>query len=977
MLRIEGSTLVTTHHASPSDGLTIRNKEGWQLSLSKVDRISRVEITDKWGLVNSGPVRFVSDGQTISSSLVDREVKKLHGSDKQLFGFQVYKHEDTTYVVFGQYGLPAGGRVGDFGVGLTATALGTYAILNGLPNFLGNAALGMGTSLLRYAWSTPGDDYDDKQANREGLLGGLAGIIGGVISDVVPADGRVAVAARNIGSTLVSTAAVTGASEGRLPTKGEMGVAAGSGFVGGLVHMGSSSVLNNSASSLMRRGAVGAFSGAAAGATSNTLSNMGRNAIADPEQEQKNWYDGLVFSLVSGAYTGAVYDVRGEMDRRAKLNKLLEEARANQEAEELAFKAKQEADEAAAQHKANNEAAAKKFQSSMITKEQALQGKERIVVQEQQGLYSDVEGECGRHVDKWLNTGYQPKDPSLKGNRAAIMEQLAQGEKLNFHKKGHGDHHVRFHDPSGISSRYHTARTNRMNLNGEWEQFRQEKSRGPAPVPRRAPQQRSRPSGGAANPEGVKHDLQMQAAYLDQCEAALGGKYEELQKTVAANFRSRVRGLIEEGYRLSDPLLNKNENAILEQLAQGHRLNFKKGHKGDKDYRKVPVQSRDAVTRNQGLAREREEIRKALESVARDQRVFEMTAAEVERLTQEISRGQKAYDELWGQLNDAFAEKIERLLSEGYTLTDQRLCRVGKIIEQLAHGHRLCFHHKSKRDRHLHSSYNWNNQCFRELRSQLIANHEQLAAHQQLMEELELATPASRAPIPDFTDLTLEGREKQFAYTEQVIKTERRNLRAEVEEGLGSRVNDLLRRGFHLKDQNLKGDISAILDQLARGKMLTFKKDGKSRAVESTHAQEVNASIRKTEKILAADREHLAWDLNSYQSARASDIKRMHETLEKRIAERTRRIDEAVSEAVSLQAKGNKTSEKHLNGNPEAMRAHLEAGNYIEFKGNRCVSVHYACRYDAEKIEEIPELQRRITNAELAFAADFGMEGNT
>lgn len=412
--------------------LLIKNFEGWQLSLSKIDDVCQIELVDKWGTRINETILFVgsvsSDRIQDPSFLVQKKIKQLAQSESQLFGFQVYKKDGLYFVVFGDYGLKGGGKKEGLRSGIGYALLGAAMFLKGSKvlggqgsKVLGSCYFAFGSSLIQYSVTTSEEEYDNDKAQQQAGAGFITGAFGqGISSFLKPVQGYELI--KRMVGPIFSTFIQTLFLHGRAPNRNEMLTSVLVSGVGGLTYEGVSKAYYRPDATLVDKAIVGGLAGAASSGVSNALSNT----LKGEKEADKHF--GISATL--GACSGAMQEVREEMDRREQLEiDLLKEIQKQQEEE----RARQEA--------VKKELTAEKSkleskQTSLLNREQSLSQAANNALQKKQEALAVIDRKLGQKIENLLKQGFVLKNQ--QNTRASAVEQLAQGQQLTFHQYHRG-----------------------------------------------------------------------------------------------------------------------------------------------------------------------------------------------------------------------------------------------------------------------------------------------------------------------------------------------------------------------------------------------------------------------------------------------------------------------------------------------------------------------------------------------------------
>lgn len=516
---------------------TIKNKDGWKLTLSKVNETCQINLTDKWGINVTQAVTFVGpqpiqNKPSSSLDLINKEFTKLERSERQRFGFQVNEQDGKYFVVFGDYGLKGGTKEGALDLGVGAAAIGGgLLIFTSAPVLLGGVFVGGGISLAQYAWTTPENEFTNKKAAKAGLIGGACAFVGGGISTLMgPAAAGAPLAdkiwnagCRTIASSVSSTTTQTVCNEGRAPKTKELVIAVGAGLVGAGVSGGTSSALSHATDDLVDKATIGMIAGGASSATSNTISNGLNN---------KSLEDGLGFAVISGAYSNSVHAVREEMDRKAKLE---ENTPSNPETPN--------SDE-------HNE-----LINTIRLQDEAFQKR-----------LNRIDAKYGPKVDELLADKFFLTDQRMK-SRKVIIENLAQDHSLCFHHPDKKPVILKNDIDAGWNSPYmikkRQSHQENLKLLAAYES-------------QKTPPKDDLPSNVAQNDLLFDNSLEERKNQLARCGSQLQKQWEDILSTVTTKYGDQVNDLQRQGFKLKDLNLNGNISAILEEMAKGASHTYKK-----------------------------------------------------------------------------------------------------------------------------------------------------------------------------------------------------------------------------------------------------------------------------------------------------------------------------------------------------------------------------------------------------------------
>lgn len=451
-----------------------------------------------------------------------------------------------------------GGRREDRIMGIASAILGAYVVLNGKSSFWGYSLMGLGTSLIHYSSITPDEEYDSRRARREALIGFLSGSAGqGVSYFLKPITGYELL--KKIANVFVSNVVQVWGQSGRAPNRREWISTFLISGLSRLTHSGISQALNSENDTLVAKAIVGGLAGAASGGMSNALSNTLKK---DPEPPEKHF----AISATLGAFTGAVSEVREEMDRRDYLRKELEKTiqKAAEEQEAIGKKLNEE------------RLAIETKQAALVKKEQSLSEAEKTAIQKKQDTIHAMNRKYGQYIDSLLANGYKLTNQNLN-SKEKILEQIVVGEQLTFHKyhKGKEVGKASFKDQSlkdqyyQAISEYNSLQTDRRSIQAERSALHTEMEGYNQKVP-----------GSFTKENG----------YQGSVEPVTQNAWQKKLQDVSAQLKSTVEDLQGRGYKLTNKELNGNVDKIMEQLAMDHELAFKKGDKRKYIKFKPPVE---------------------------------------------------------------------------------------------------------------------------------------------------------------------------------------------------------------------------------------------------------------------------------------------------------------------------------------------------------------------------------------------------
>ncbi len=931
--------------------IIISNEEGWKLTLTQVDETCRIILTDK----SDHPQDF-SCSEFGSVDLLGREIIRLTSGEE--FGFEVQEEFGKYSLVFCSFKHEAGSRSRDLLFGVTIVILGAGLVWNRKVHRVPSGVVfASGSAVVRYATTTPDNKYSRRACATEGVTGALGGLVGGGVSTYVPAAGWIATTARNLASTVASTFAQTGYKERRLPKGKELGAATAAGLAGSLAQtctkMALDVLTNNWFTSLFGRAFVGSVSGATGGAASNTASNY-------LKEEGPSLTDGLGVSMLSGGFSGAVYDVRGELDRRAKIEEAAREEAAQKKPDEKPPEAKKKP-EADKQPDVNTARESQAIE---------LQDEEGRVALLEKSVKDAIEGSRGLKVRDLFFRGYRPKDQRINTAEEAL-KQIAMGHELNFHKK---DKHEVVSDPSQKGN-YWEAEAQRRSLEVKKAQF--SNSPPPPSESKREAPKAAEPSSGApkenGKPEGQGDDFSNRAAKLDAREQELNMREQGILQAVKVELGEKVSESQRKGYRIGDDSLNGNVQAILQQLAKGEHIAFKKGEK--RHY----VHSKIAPEAQQKLAEQREALSWDRAALERDKRAANLTSSDIHTIKSQITTIEQWRNDILARTDKQYGEKVDILLRDKFRLTDQRHNTRAKIIEQLAYGHELHFHHpkdKSKDFTLKSDLFTFDGPTGRKKHEALRGYHDLLAAHErQLQEEAAKNRPAGGS-APDPTDFSLEGRGKQLDYAEQKINRMRQGILPKVRLEKQDEVTELQRCGYRVIDDSINGNVEKILEQLAMGHHITFKKGDERVYMESSEAKKAIKEIKQAETNLAKARANLLSDTKLSKYDRVHTLRQQEQRIQGVEKEGAQSLDKAVLEVQMLQVKGYKLTKSWLERDIDEVRWKLAEGEtlFLEKDSHNKKDPHkkqVSVEGFKERSKKLDGLKLENETAKKAYHADF------
>ncbi len=434
--------------------------------------------------------------------------------------------------------------------------------------------------------------------------------------------------------------------------------------------------------------------------------------------------------------------------------------------------------------------------------EKTLQGEFQKLEQREQSLFNSVEQQFGARVDELIRKGYSLTDSSINGNREAIIQELAKGEKLNFHKSGRSD--VKLQDPSMKHSYQDIIKQKNALQAFKGDLIFNEKVQNLTPE----------------DVERMKEEITRDQATIDR-------HHQQLINEAKEEYGAKIDEALSKGYYLTDQRLKTTEQ-IIEQLAIGERLHFKHhkkdgftlGHGRSNRWSLMTTERRLEENLRLLAAYERmHPLASSASSSAKQQPVdwndFTLEGRErmLEHQTAQLTiRGEN----LLARVVSDFSEQVNSLQAQGYKLSNQSLNgNIAAILEQLAKGEKLTFN-KGHRKEVIEASY-----------AKEEFNHIAFAESRLEQERLQLEKDRG---------LSQHSRETQIRNYDYSLRNAQSSFNSFLELAVNEALT-LLSRGYKPCDTRNNTE-EQIRDQLARGFKVTFRADGTEKSVQVHNYQE-------------------------------------------------------------------------------------------------------------------------------------------
>lgn len=168
--------------------LNINNDQRWQLQARFTKEGAFLQLSDQWSDIPLCPVYIVlreifpKDYKKSVSFLLQKRIEKLCAY-KNPFGFQVYKHRDCLFVVFGKYGLAGGGNTAAMIGSFVQAGVGAILVGTGVGAIPGGILLSSGVSSGLYAHSAK-EELTFWNYSKNAAIGAVSGLVSGGVSCV-------------------------------------------------------------------------------------------------------------------------------------------------------------------------------------------------------------------------------------------------------------------------------------------------------------------------------------------------------------------------------------------------------------------------------------------------------------------------------------------------------------------------------------------------------------------------------------------------------------------------------------------------------------------------------------------------------------------------------------------------------------------------------------------------------------------------
>ncbi len=299
-----------------SSNLTISNNQGWSIQTQLSGERLFVKVKDDWGQVPKKVVLLLTqiepadNGKPIGVFL-EKTVRKLSAQNNK-FGFQVQKHQEIFWVVFGPYGL-SGGAPGDrvgrsmaIAGGTAQAVAGAVLIVSGTRWIAvpGAMLISAGVNSALYASRSSEASYNQREYLGYMGLGAASGLISGGVRALNPVVGHAGDVINSVGAGLGNFALFSGVDRENMTSNRFVSTLVGS-VLGNGVAQGAGALFSRAVAEVTDNIYMGSLLGFAKGALSG-FASAGTSIVAGNYWEGKDLNYQLLDSVVAAAMMGGI-----------------------------------------------------------------------------------------------------------------------------------------------------------------------------------------------------------------------------------------------------------------------------------------------------------------------------------------------------------------------------------------------------------------------------------------------------------------------------------------------------------------------------------------------------------------------------------------------------------------------------------------------------------------------------------------------